>query len=297
MNYNLVRRDVLLKSMNTYHIGGSAKYFCTPENVDALLDALAWAKQGGIPWFCLGMGSNVLIDDKGVPGLVIRLGKGFKNINLFESRGIASTGGGCSLRRVGTTLIRQGWSGFEYMCVIPGTVGAAVRINAGTKEGEIKDKFASAQVIMPNLETVDVSAKDLNFSNRYSRLTESQSIVVSASFQIDTREPPEMLTKRVGEIESRRKAIQPKNPRNCGSVFKNPMGGAPAGWYIEQAGLKGMRIGDAQIAGEHGNWIVNLGNATAKDVKGLIEYVKEKVFQRFGIELRREVIYVPEDLV
>ena len=291
-------KNILLSSFTTYHIGGPAKYFFIAKNIYELFDILEWAKREGIPWFVLGRGSNLLIDDNGFPGLVIKLGGDFKKIEINESYGLVSAGGGCSLPKLGIALANKGWSGFEYMCVIPGTVGAAVRINAGTtKEGEIKDRFVSAQVLMPDLQIKTLSANELNFSYRYSNLIENNGIVLNTTFRLETRESAEILKKRVKELALSRKRRHPRNTRNCGSIFKRPKGGKSAGWYIEKAGLKGIRIGDAQIAPEHANWIINLGNARAKDVKALIELAQEKVMKKFNIKLEREVIYVPEDII
>jgi UDP-N-acetylmuramate dehydrogenase len=296
MNYKL-RKDVSLKYLTTYRIGGVASYFFIPESIAELRDVLGWAKEENVPWFCLGMGSNVLINDQGFPGLVVKLGTGLKRIETNESEDYFTVGGGCLLPRLGMTLMKQGIAGFEYMCVIPGTVGAAVRINAGTKEGEIKDKFLSADILMPDLREINLTKEDMKFSYRHSDLIGIKGLVLSARFQIRERESPEGIQKRIQEMIARKKSKQPQNPRNCGSVFKNPNGEKPAGWYIEQAGLKGMRKGDAQIATEHANWIVNLGKATATDVKYLIHHAQEKVFDKFGVELRREMIYVPEDIL
>ena len=296
MNLKLLK-DVPLRKLTTYRIGGPAKFFFIADDIHELIDSLTWAKEENVPWFCLGMGSNVLIDDQGFPGLVIKLGEGFKGIEIDEAQGLITVGGGCLLPRLGMTLMKQGIAGFEYMCVIPGTVGAAVRINAGTKEGEIKDKFLSADILMPDLRGINLTKEDMKFSYRHSDLIGNRGLVLSARFQIRDRESAEGIEKRIKEMIARRKSKQPKNPRNCGSVFKNPNGEKPAGWYIEQAGLKGMRKGDAQIATEHANWIVNLGKATATDVKYLIHYAQEKVFDKFGVELRREMIYVPEDIL
>ena len=296
MNLKLLK-DVPLRKLTTYRIGGPAKFFFIANDIHELINSLTWAKEEYVPWFCLGMGSNVLVNDDGFPGLVIKLGKGFKGIEVDEAQGLITVGGGCPLPRLGMTLMKQGIAGFEYMCVIPGTVGAAVRINAGTKEGEIKDKFLSADILMPDLRGINLTKEGLRFSYRHSDLIGHRGLVLSARFQIGERESPEGIEKRIKEMIARRKAKQPENPRNCGSVFKNPNGEKPAGWYIEQAGLKGMRKGDAQIATEHANWILNLGKATAADVKYLIHYSQEKVFDKFGVELRREMIYVPEDIL
>jgi UDP-N-acetylmuramate dehydrogenase len=296
MNLKLIK-DVPLRNMTTYRIGGPAKFFFIANGIHELIDSLTWAKEKSIPWFCLGMGSNALIDDYGFPGLVIKLGDGFKSIEINETEDYFTVGGGCPLTRLGMTLMKQGIAEFEYMCVIPGTVGAAVRINAGTKEGEIKDKFLSADILMPDLRVINLTREVMKFSYRHSDLIENRGLVLSARFQIGNREYPEGIEKRIKEMITRRKSKQPKNPRNCGSIFKNPNGEKPAGWYIEQAGLKGMRKGDAQITTEHANWIVNLGKATATDVKYLIHYAQEKVFDKFGVELRREMIFGPEDIL
>jgi UDP-N-acetylmuramate dehydrogenase len=296
MNLKLLK-DVPLRKLTTYRIGGPAKFFFIANDIHELIDSLAWAKEENVRWFCLGMGSNVLVSDDGFPGLVIRLGDGFRRIETNESKDYFTVGGGCPLPKLGATLTKKGIAGFEYMCVIPGTVGAAVRINAGTKEGEIKDKFLLADILMPDLRVINLTREGLRFSYRHSDLIGNRGLVLSARFQIRERESPEGIEKRIKEMIARRKSKQPKNPRNCGSVFKNPNGEKPAGWYIEQAGLKGMRKGDAQIATEHANWIVNLGKATATDVKYLIHYAQEKVFDKFGVELRREMIYVPEDIL
>jgi len=294
----MIFKNVSLKPLTTYCIGGPAKYFFIAKNIYELFDILNWAKREGIPWFVLGRGSNLLINDNGFPGLVIKLGGDFKKIEINESYGLVSAGGGCSLPKLGITLINKGWSGFEYMCVIPGTIGAAVRINAGTtKEGEIKDRFVSAQVLMPDLQIKTLSANELNFSYRYSNLIKNNGIVLNATFNLETKESPKILKKRIKEIALKRRYKHPRNSKNCGSIFKRPKGKKSAGWYIEQVGLKGTRIGDAQIALEHANWIINLGNARAKDVKALIELAQEKVMKKFNVKLEREVTYVPEDII
>jgi UDP-N-acetylmuramate dehydrogenase len=297
MNLKLLFKGVPLRRLTTYRIGGPAKFFFVANDIHALIDSLTWAKEENVPWFCLGMGSNVLVSDDGFPGLVIKLVDGFKSIEINESKDYFTVGGGYPLPKLGMTLMKQGIAGFEYMCVIPGTVGAAVRINAGTKEGEIKDRFLSANILMPDLSIINFPKEDVKFSYRYSNLIGNKGLVLSARFQIRDRESAEGIQKRIKEMIARRKSKQPKNPRNCGSIFKNPNGEKPAGWYIEQAGLKGMRKGDAQIATEHANWIVNLGKAAAADVKYLIHHAQEKVFDKFGVELRREIIYVPEDIL
>ena len=293
-----IKRNFSLKSLTTYNIGGSAKYFFIADDFDELLNALQWAKNNGLPCFLLGRGSNIIISDEGFPGLVIKLGTGFKNILIDEQKKIVTAGGGVSLPILGVVLINNGLSGFEYMCGIPGTVGGAVRINAGTtKEGEIKDNFISVKVLMPNFEIATLTKIDMRFSYRYSYLVDNGGIMLTASFRLEEKKEPAILKKKVREIILRRKQKQPKNRKNCGSVFKRPQEGNTAGYYIEKTGLKGMQIGGARVAVEHANWIVNLGNAKAKDVKELISLIQNEVWNKFGVMLEREIIYVPEDII
>jgi len=285
-----------LKPYTTYKIGGPARYFCTAESSLDLLDALRWCKGNGAPWFLLGGGSNVLIADSGFPGLVIRLGGEFRRIGLNQKNGLVTVGGGVMLPKLGMTLVTRGWSGFEFMCGIPGTVRGAVRINAGTKHGETKDHFVSASVMTPECRMETIGKEEMGFSYRHSRLVNRRDIVMEATFRLERKEDATVLKRRVqGGLAGRRRR-QPKNKKNCGSVFKNPPGDKPAGWYLERAGLKGKKIGDAIVAEEHANWIVNLGNATSQDVKRLIGLCQDRVFKAFGIPLEREVLFIPNDL-
>ncbi len=293
-----ISKNFDLGSRATFRIGGPAKYFFVADSLDELCESLQWAKDNGLPWFLLGRGSNILVSDDGFSGLVVSLGKNFQEINFSKDGRLLTAGGGCALSKVGGILANKGWAGFEFMCVIPGTVGAAVRINAGTgREGEIKDGFHSAEILTPDLEIKTFSENGLNFSYRYSDLIKKGGIVLKASFRLENKKPSDTINKKLTKIAQKRKQNQPGNVKNCGSVFRNPDGEKAAGWYIEQAGLKGMRIGGAQVAPEHANWIVNLGDSTADDVKKIIHHIQKMVLAKFGFALEREVIYIPEDLI
>lgn len=285
-----------LKYTTTYRIGGPARYFFVANGIKDLLEALEYSKHAGLPFFLLGGGSNVLISDKGFPGIVIKLGRDFNEIEIGEEEQIVVSGGAVKLPKLGMRLVTNGWGGFEFMCGIPGTVGGAVRINAGTKGGEIKDNFISAKVLNTDLQISLLDNDKMNFLYRNSSLMGNEGIVLEATFGLKHKRNVKELKRIVKEILLNRKLKQPKNHRNCGSVFKKPKKGKPAGWYIEEAGLKGMRIGNAQVALEHANWIVNLGDAKATDIKMLIQYIQEKVLSKFGVQLEREVLYIPEDL-
>lgn len=285
-----------IKEFTTYKIGGCAKHMIncnSPKELQSCLYSLV--KEKNLPWFILGNGSNILVSDEGFPGVVIKLGGEFKKVVFDEDT--VNAGGGVLLPTLSRHCLSRGWGGFEFMCGIPGTIGGAIRMNAGTRQGEIKDNFVSATVLTPGGEMKVLSKKDMNFSHRHSKLAGSRDIVLSATFAKPYASDKVDIQKKIKEIIAARRQKQPRNKKNCGSVFKRPSGGKPAGWYIDQAGLKGYQVGDAMVAHEHANWIVNTGNASARDVRDIIAHVQEKVFLKFGIMLVREVIFVPEDIL
>ncbi len=290
-----MKNNYCFATHTTYKIGGSATYYSVCTTSDELQDYMRWCKQHDLPSFILGNGSNILVSDDGFPGLVIKLGGDFKKV-VFDQDSV-QLGAGVLLPAFSRHCLARGWGGFEFMCGIPGTIGGAVRINAGTKQGEIKDQIISAMVLTPASEIKTLTRDEMGFSYRHSKLAETRDIVLSATFARPYDEDKAVIQEKIKEIIASRRQKQPRIKRNCGSVFKSPPGGKPAGWYIDQAGLKGYRVGNAMIAHEHANWIVNLSNAKAVDVKVIISHVQETVFKKFGIMLEREVIYVPEDIL
>jgi UDP-N-acetylmuramate dehydrogenase len=290
-----MKDNYFLSTHTTYKIGGPARYFSVCNTADEIQEAILWCNGQGLSWFILGNGSNILVADEGFPGLVMKLGQGFKEINFDET--FFEVGGGVLLPSLSSNCLSKGWGGFEFMCGIPGTIGGAVRMNAGTMIGEIKDYFISAKVLAPNGKVNVVNKEEMDFSHRHSRLATTRDIVLSVRFALPYLDKPGNIKEKIKRIIADRREKQPKIKRNCGSVFKKPPGGKPAGWYIDQAGLKGLRIGDAMVAHEHANWIVNLGSGRADEVKALISRIQDEVYQNFGISLEREVIFIPEDLL
>lgn len=284
-----------ISEFTTFKIGGPANHFAVCDTIEELQKAVASSQFQGLPWFVLGNGSNILVSDDGFPGQVIKLSGDFQGVVFGQDS--VQVGAGVILPGLSSCGLAKGWGGFEFMCGIPGTIGGAVRINAGTKQGEIKDHIISATVLTPAGEIKTLNKQELGFSYRHSKLVETSDIVLSATFAKPYVTDKAVIQEKIKEIIACRRQKQPRIKRNCGSVFKSPPGGKPAGWYIDQVGLKGFRIGDAMIAHEHANWIVNLGNARAVDVKAIISLVQETVFQKFGVMLEREVIYVPEDIL
>ena len=283
-----------LKNATTFKIGGEAKHFAVCGSIEELHECVTWCNNRGIPWFILGNGSNILVSDDGFPGLVIKLGGDFKKVVFNENT--IEVGAGVLLPALSRRFLAKEWGGFEFMCNIPGTIGGAVRINAGTKQGEIKDHFVSAKVLSPNGKISTIPKQDMDFSCRHTCLSNTRDIVLSAKFSLAFLEERKNIQEKIKQIIVDRRRKQPQNRRNCGSVFKSPPGGKPAGWYLEKVGMKGMTIGDAMVANEHANWIVNIGRARSEDVKKLITIGQKRVFDEYGIQLEREVIYLPEDM-
>lgn len=287
--------NVSFKRMTTYRIGGVPQYFVSPTNLDELTGALNWCNANRLPWFLIGHGSNILVSDEGFPGLVIKLAGDFSSIEFDDVPRVITIGAAAMLPKFANECASRGISGFEGLCDIPGTVGAAVRINAGTKVREVKDFFISADILDEQGSVRTLRHDEMDFGHRTSVLMRKRWIVLRARFKYGAeRASTEIFDDMKGYRDARRNK-QPLNPRNCGSVFKSAE--KPAGWYIEQCGLKGRRIGGAMIANEHANWIVNVGNASSNDVKALINLIQAEVYKQFGIKLEREVEYVPEDIL
>ena len=296
---NIMQKNISLKLFSRLCVGGRAKYFALITTKKQLFDIVHFINDKSLPWYIIGFGSNVIIDDADFNGIVIKLTGEFKKV-FFEEDNV-SCGAGFSLIQLGQLLASKGFSGYEYMSVIPGSVGGAVLMNAGTTDhGVTSDHFICASVLDPVKETVVEYKKEaMAFAERFTALQNSHNIVLNAGFRLDhdhiTSYKQVKLT--ISNILKHRLAIQPNAKKTFGSTFKNPSQGKPAGWYLERVGMKGFKIGDALVTHEHANWIVNLGNAKAAEVKAIIDVAQKRVFEDLGITLEREVIYLPEDVL
>ncbi len=282
--------------MTTMRIGGPARWFLSARNVDELKGALAWAEGEELPVFIVGLGSNLIVDDCGYPGLVIRLTGEFREARTETRQGLIIAGGAVPMTKLGRGMTKAGYGDFLFMVGIPGTVGAGVRINAGTKEGDIAGVFKWAEVYGTEGKIMRLDSKKLAFGYRHSELCQCPGVVVlSAAFTLGHKEDANEVAQRVRSHLADRRQREPGEPRNCGSMFKAAPDGTPAGLLIDKAGLKGRRVGDAMISHEHANWFVNVGEASAADVRKLVDIARFEVLEKFGVELEREVVYVPQD--
>ncbi len=284
-----------LAPLTTWRIGGVAARLAVPADLEDVWRLMALAYDRGWPLFFLGRGSNVLIDDAGLPGLTLHLAKSLQGLERHGDT--LRAGAGVPLPRLAQTAARLGFSGFEFLAGIPGTVGAAVRLNAGAEGQSLADVLSRVWVATPRLQLLAFRPDELGLGYRTSLLLNFPHwLVVEAEFKLADPAGPEAIQARMGELMAKRRARQPANPRSCGSIFKNPPGGPAAGWLIEAAGFKGYRLGDAVVSRKHANFILNHGHATADQVKALIAAIQEKVWQTLGVALEREVVLLPEDL-
>lgn len=300
-----VKRGVKLSRFNTFNIGGPADLMLTIEGSEQLAAALSYLRSEGMDYFVLGGGSNILFPDEGLRKVVLRPKGGKLSVN---PDGIVEAEAGVQLGAVMNTSLGAGLTGFEWAAGIPGTVGGAIRGNAGARYsfigGEAKDGLVSVRVWQDG-EIIDLPVAECGFVYRGSIFKEQNAVVLSATWKLVPADKTEVL-RTVQEIMKKRTAGFPPFP-SAGSFFKNvalsDYGGdqsllpevfisrqkIPAGWLIEQCGLKGFAIGGAKISEEHGNFLVNFNEATQADVLKVVELVQEKVYNKFKTDLQSEV--------
>jgi UDP-N-acetylmuramate dehydrogenase len=274
-----------MKKHTTYRIGGPADYLVEVADRTELREVMALAAGELLPVYILGNGSNLLVSDDGVRGFVLVLRGEFDTYRIEGTRVIA--GGGCDLPRLAVAIARAGLGGLEFACGVPGTAGAGLVINAGAHGGDMSRVVHSATVVWSDGREETLPAGEVGFGYRSSRLQGSSAVVVEVTMDLEPVEPDQAMEKIQRYLE-RRRNTQPLLLPNAGSVFTNPPGNYAAR-LIEQAGLKGMREGGAQVSEKHANFIVNNGDATAKDVLILMDRIRTVVQERFGVRLEPEV--------
>ena len=281
-----LRFDESMAKHTSFRIGGPAEVMAFPRNAAELSAVLAAAAQLQVKPAILGAGTNVLAPDAGLKGLCICLKDALDGMELLEGNCIRVMGG-VTMTRAAVFAANHGLSGMEFAHGIPGTVGGGVYMNAGAYGGEIRDICESVEVMDAEGRLETFSNEQMRFSYRHSVLEETGSIVVSATFHLNPAETEEIKAK-MKELQGKRSASQPLDLPSAGSAFKRPVGGYAAA-LIDQAGLKGFSVGGAAISTKHAGFAVNLGGATAEDVKNLLEQVSDCVYEKSGIRLEPEV--------
>ncbi|MHB8488879.1 MAG: UDP-N-acetylmuramate dehydrogenase [Candidatus Dormibacteria bacterium] len=270
-----------------FGVGGPARWFITTRDAGVLGELVRRCAQSGIAVTMIGAGSNTLISDDGVDGLVVRHND--RSFRVADDH-IVELGAGCMMPRVALDCASRGLAGIEFGIGVPGTCGASVYGNAGAFGTEIADVLIDCTSLEPDGTPVTLSAGACDFGYRHSRFKDDlrANVIVSARLRVHP-EDPAAVRERTDSIQAERKATQPYGIRSLGSVFKNPPGDR-AGRLIEAAGLKGRASGGAQISRKHANFIVNTGHATAADVLDLVAIAHDTVHQQFGVDLEREII-------
>jgi len=285
-NVGRVLVNEALARYTTMKIGGPADILIVPKHVAGIEKTLQLVKKYKTKWTVIGRGSNLLVSDLGIEGVVIRLGEGLDHLEVEKHR--VRVGGGYPLIKLSTLLSRQGLSGLEFASGIPGSVGGAVYMNAGAHKSDISNILSKALILFEN-GTIDwLTHEEMEFSYRTSVLqTKRPGIVLEAEFQLQVGER-EGIVSVMQKNKDYRRETQPWNHPCAGSIFRNPI---PyfAGDLIEKAGLRGYQIGGAQISEMHGNFIINTGGASAQDVLSLIALIKQTIEDKFGVEMHTEV--------
>lgn len=282
--------DAEMKNYVHFKVGGPADILLIPENKEQVIKSVEICKENNIPYYVVGNGSNLLVRDGGVKGVVIKLNE-VNNIKVYGETIEAESG--AMLKDVSSAAVENSLTGFEFACGIPGTVGGAVFMNAGAYDGEISHVIESAEVIDNNGEIRSLTKDELELGYRSSIVMKKYYVVLSARFNLkhgEVRKIKEM----VQDLTCKRESKQPLEYPSAGSTFKRPTG-YYAGKLIQDAGLKGYSIGGAAVSEKHSGFVINKNNATAKDILDLIAHIQNEVKKQFGVDLHPEVRIIGED--
>lgn len=274
----------------SFHIGGPAELMAQPQSEAELQSLLMKAAEAAVPVTLVGNGSNLLVRDKGIRGLVIKLGSMLRDIKV--SGNVLTFGSGVSLAQASKKAAELGLSGMEFAVGIPGSIGGAVYMNAGAYDGEMSKVVKSVRVMDAAGEVSELSAGELDFGYRHSALQGSGKIVTSVTVELAAGDK-QAIAEKMADFSNRRITKQPLELPSAGSMFKRPPGYF-AGTLIDQTGLKGYTVGGAQVSTKHAGFVVNIGGATAADVLQLISDVQAKVFAAHGVHLEPEVLVLGE---
>jgi len=288
INSNLIKENVLLKDMTTFRVGGKADLFVEPKNRAELIEVLKAVKAENVPYFVIGNGSNLLVSDEGYEGVVIRLAGDFLEVKGDGERIIA--GAGAMVSRICSFARDEELTGLEFAYGIPGTVGGAMVMNAGAYDGEMAFVVESVDLLTPECEVITLSNADMKFSYRHSILKEKEMIVLGTTFKLSKGNKADIEGK-MQDFMGRRRSKQPLEFPSAGSTFKRPEGHF-AGKLIEDAGLKGYRVGGACVSEKHCGFVVNDQGGTASDINELMNRVAARVYETSGVTLEPEVIKI-----
>ncbi len=274
-----------MKNHTSFRTGGEADIFVSPDSIKSLKDVIKLFKENDIPFYIFGNGSNMLVSDRGIEGAVIHIGNGFSSIEVKENK--ITSGAGAILSAVSNAALENSLTGFEFASGIPGSFGGAVFMNAGAYGSEIKNVIKSVLVLNENLELEELSKDRLELGYRSSIFQKNNYIILGGTIELETGNKDNILSE-MNELNAKRREKQPLNFASAGSTFKRPEGYF-AGKLIEDSGLKGKKIGGAQVSEKHAGFIVNTGTATTDDIINLMDFCKKTVYEKFGVMIEPEV--------
>ncbi len=284
-SFNNIKYDEPMKYHTSFKVGGKADIYFEPGNVDELIKFISYLKEKNINYFLFGNGTNLLVADEGIRGAVIKLGDKMASVVIDGERIMVECG--ALLSAVSKIAADYSLSGLEFGNGIPGSVGGAVTMNAGAYGMEIKDVVEKVEVLDSDLKLKVLDNKQMEFGYRKSIIEKHGYIVIKSTFKLKKANTWD-IKRHIDELTEKRQSKQPINLPSAGSVFKRPEGYF-AGKLIEDAGLKGLTIGDAQISDKHCGFIINKGNASAKDIYNLIKHIQKTIYERFGVKLETEI--------
>lgn len=277
--------DEPMMKHTTFRVGGNADYFINPHTNKEIRDIVRLCRESEIEYYILGNGSNLLVSDEGYRGVVIQI---YKNMSLIKiENNTVSAQAGVLLSKLAKKACESGLKGIEFASGIPGTLGGAVTMNAGAYGGEMQDIVRLVTVMKQTGEIIELKKKDMQFGYRTSTIMENEYIVLEVEIELEAGSISEIM-ERCGELKRSRLEKQPLEYASAGSTFKRPEGYF-AGKLIMDAGLRGYSIGDAQVSEKHCGFIINKGNATAAEIYELIQSVRQRVYEKFGVNLEAEV--------
>ncbi len=290
-NTNDIKIDEILSGFVNFKVGGPADILLIPKNKEQVIKSIEICRENNIPYYVIGNGSNLLIRDGGFRGVVLSL----KEVNNITVDGdVIEAECGAMLKDLSNTALKNSLTGVEFACGIPGTIGGAIHMNAGAYNGEVSQVVESVEVIDENGKVLELNNKQLEFGYRSSRVMRAGYIVLCAKFKLVKGEV-KSIKDLVADLTDKRESKQPLEYPSAGSTFKRPEGYF-AGKLIEDAGLKGYTLGGAAVSDKHSGFVINKGNATAKDITDLIKYIQDEVKRQFNVELHTEVRIIGEEI-
>lgn len=283
--------DEPMKNHTSFKVGGPVDYMVLPKKIEDIREIIKLSKTEHLPLFIMGNGSNLLVKDKGIRGIVVKISKKFSHVEIIGERVIAQTG--VLLSGLAKLFLNQELTGFEFASGIPGSLGGAVTMNAGAYGGEMKDVLEKVEVMDQEGKTFTLKGKDMRLGYRTSAIQENNLIAISATLQLK-RARYQNIKSKMEDLDHRRKSKQPLEWPSAGSTFRRPEG-YYAGKLVQDVGLKGFSMGKAQVSELHSGFVINKGDATAEEIINLIYYIQDKVKHQYGVHLATEVKIIGED--